>query len=121
MGLWPIFRTHILGVNAGAAHAGEPEVKGLGVAGMDRLGALEDRGRVGGFEFGQGGLPVGVEIIRKRGNAAVLAKFVEGFVNSGHDGKDELRRTKDEGKSGRKRTQGARKICGDLQKIKVHF
>ena len=90
MGVGSVFRAEIFCVNAGTAHAGEPEVKSLGVAGLDDFAGFEDGRRIGGLELGQGFFPVGIKITRTRLDAVVFAKFVEGFVNSGHDGSDGL-------------------------------
>ena len=78
------FRTEVLGVDAGAAYAGKPQIVTLDV-GCNNGGAGAQFGlRCSGVEFAQGFSPIIIEVGRTWIAASVALKFGEGEVNEGH-------------------------------------
>jgi hypothetical protein len=79
----------VFGVDAGAADAGEPEVEGLGVVRGDGGGGAEFGARIGGVEFAEGGVPIGVEVGRPGIAAGVGEEFGERKIDERHGARDE--------------------------------
>jgi hypothetical protein len=71
----------VLGINASAAHAGEPEVERLAVTRGELLGGHELGLGVGGVELLERGGPVGVVVSRAGIEAGVGFELGEGFVD----------------------------------------
>lgn len=83
-----MFRSHILGVDAGAANTGECEIEHLAVFRLNAIPEDQLRLGVGGIKFSQRALPVIVEVGGPWVCAGVGLKFGEGEIEAGHDGAD---------------------------------
>ena len=78
------FGAEVLGVDAGAAHAGEPEIETLDVGRNDGGAGSEFRLWSRGVELKQGFGPIGIEVGGTGIAAGIVPEFGKGEVDEGH-------------------------------------